>query len=43
MPVGTESKTKDGISFAKKKYNAEPKIYFCGSAKDLKTCLKKRN
>ena len=22
MPVGTESKTKDGISFAKKKYNA---------------------
>jgi hypothetical protein len=41
MPVGTESKTKDGISFAKKKYNAEPKIYFCGSAKDLKTCLKK--
>jgi hypothetical protein len=41
MPVGTETKTKDGISFAKKKYNAEPKIYFCGSAKDLKTCLKK--
>jgi hypothetical protein len=41
MPVGTETKTKDGISFAKKNYNAEPKIYFCGSAKDLKTCLKK--
>ena len=41
MPVGTETITKDGISFAKKKYNAEPKIYFCGSAKDLKTCLKK--
>jgi hypothetical protein len=42
MPVGTETKTKDGISFMKKKnYNAEPKIYFCGSAKDLKTCLKK--
>jgi hypothetical protein len=41
MPVGTETKTKDGISFHKKKYDAEPKIYFCGSAKDLKTCLKK--
>jgi hypothetical protein len=41
MPVGTETQTKDGISFAKKKFNAEPKIYFCGSAKDLKTCLKK--
>ena len=41
MPVGTETISKDGISFAKKKYNAEPKIYFCGSAKDLKTCLKK--
>jgi hypothetical protein len=41
MPVGTETKTKDGISFAKKNYNSEPKIYFCGSAKDLKTCLKK--
>jgi hypothetical protein len=41
MPVGTEIKTKDGISLIKKNYNAEPKIYFCGSAKDLKTCLKK--
>jgi hypothetical protein len=42
MPVGTETKTKDGISFMKKKnYNAEPKIYFCGNSKDLKTCLKK--
>ena len=41
MPVGTETKTNDGISFAKKKYDAEPKIYFCGSAKDLKTCLAK--
>jgi hypothetical protein len=41
MPVGTETKTKDGISFIKKNYNAEPKIFFCGSAKDLKTCLKK--
>ena len=41
MPVGTETKTTDGISFAKKNYNAEPKIYFCGSAKDLKTCLDK--
>ena len=41
MPIGTETKTIDGISFAKKNYNAEPKIYFCGSAKDLKTCLDK--
>ena len=41
MPVGTKTKTNDGISFAKKKYDAEPKIYFCGSAKDLKTCLAK--
>jgi hypothetical protein len=41
MPIGTETTTKDGISFIKKNYNAEPKIYFCGSAKDLKTCLKK--
>jgi len=41
MPVGTETTTKDGISFIKKNYNAEPKIFFCGSAKDLKTCLKK--
>jgi hypothetical protein len=24
-----------------KNYNAEPKIFFCGSAKDLKTCLDK--
>jgi hypothetical protein len=41
MPVGTEQKSENGISFTKKNYNAEPKIYFCGSAKDLKTCLKK--
>ena len=41
FPVGSESKTFEGMSLAKKKYNAEPKIYFCGSAKDLKTCLKK--
>jgi hypothetical protein len=39
FPVGTEKSTKDGISFVKKNYNVEPKIYFCGSAKDLKTCL----
>ena len=39
FPVGTEKPTIDGISFIKKNYNAEPKIYFCGSAKDLKTCL----
>ena len=42
FPVGTETTTKDGISFIKKNYNAEPKIYFCGSAKDLKTCLDKQ-
>ena len=41
MPIGTETKTTDGISFAKKNYNTEPRIYFCGSAKDLKTCLDK--
>jgi hypothetical protein len=41
MPVGTETTTKDGISFIKKNYNAEPKIYFCGNSKDLQTCLKK--
>ena len=41
MPVGTSNTSENGISFAKKNYNAEPKIYFCGSAKDLKTCLKK--
>ncbi|MDC1023966.1 hypothetical protein OAQ83_02645 [Nitrosopumilus sp.] len=41
MPVGTETTTKDGISFIKKNYNTEPKIYFCGNSKDLKTCLKK--
>ena len=41
MKVGTETTTKDGISFIKKNYNAEPKIYFCGGAKDLKTCLDK--
>jgi hypothetical protein len=37
MPVGSDTKTKDGISYAKKNKSAEPKIYFCGSAKDLKT------
>jgi hypothetical protein len=42
MPVGSDTKTKDGISYAKKNNSAEPKIYFCGSAKDLKTCLKKQ-
>ena len=41
MPVGTETTTKDGMSFIKKNYNTEPKIYFCGNSKDLKTCLKK--
>jgi hypothetical protein len=43
MPVGTEAKSKDGISFVKKKYNAEPKIYFCGNSKDLKTCLSNKS
>ncbi len=41
MPIGTETKTTDGISFAKKNYNTEPRIYFCGNSKDLKTCLDK--
>jgi hypothetical protein len=41
MPVGTSNTSENGISFAKKNYNAEPKIYFCGNSKDLKTCLKK--
>jgi hypothetical protein len=41
FPVGNEKSSKNGISFAKKNYNAEPKIFFCGSAKDLKTCMKK--
>ena len=26
-----------------KNYNAEPKIFFCGSAKDLETCMKKEH
>jgi len=42
MPVGNETVTKDGITFAQKKYNAEPKIYLCGNSKDLKTCLDKQ-
>jgi hypothetical protein len=41
MPVGTSNTSENGISFAKKNYDAEPKIYFCGNSKDLKTCLKK--
>ena len=41
FPVGNEKSSKNGISFAMKNYNAEPRIYFCGSAKDLKTCLNK--
>ena len=41
MPVGAETKTKDGISYAKRTMNAEPQIFFCGNSKDLKTCLKK--
>ncbi|WP_067956985.1 hypothetical protein [Nitrosopumilus sp. Nsub] len=41
FPVGNEKSSKNGISYAMKNYNAEPKIFFCGSAKDLETCLKK--
>ena len=41
FPVGNEKSSKNGISFAMKNYNAEPKIFFCGSAKDLATCLDK--
>jgi hypothetical protein len=41
MPVGTSNTSENGISFAKKNYDAEPKIYFCGNSKVLKTCLKK--
>jgi len=41
FPVGNEKSSKNGMSFAMKNYNAEPKIFFCGSAKDLETCLKK--
>jgi hypothetical protein len=41
FPVGNEKSSKNGISFAKKNYNAEPKIFFCGNSKDLKTCMKK--
>ena len=41
FPVGNEKSSKNGISYAMKNYNAEPKIFFCGSAKDLATCLDK--
>ena len=41
FPVGNEKSSKNGISYAMKNYNGEPKIFFCGSAKDLKTCLDK--
>ena len=41
FPVGNEKSSKNGVSFAMKNYNAEPRIFFCGSAKDLKTCLDK--
>jgi hypothetical protein len=43
FPVGNEKSSKNGMSFAMKNYNAEPKIFFCGSAKDLETCLKKEH
>ena len=43
FPVGNEKSSKNGISFAMKNYNAEPKIFFCGSAKDLETCMKKEH
>ena len=41
FPVGNQNSSENGISYAMKKYNVEPKIFFCGSAKDLKTCLDK--
>ena len=41
FPVGNQKSSENGISYAMKNYNAEPKIFFCGSAKDLKTCLDK--
>jgi len=41
FPVGNQNSSENGISYAMKNYNAEPKIFFCGSAKDLKTCLEK--
>ena len=41
FPVGNEKSSKNGMSFAMKNYNAEPQIFFCGSAKDLATCLDK--
>ena len=41
FPVGNQKFSENGISYALKNYNAEPKIFFCGSAKDLKTCLDK--
>ena len=43
FPVGNEKSSKNGISFAMKNYNAEPKIFFCGSAKDLETRMKKEH
>jgi len=39
--VGNEKSSTNGISFAMKNYNAEPKIFFCGNSKDLATCLDK--
>lgn len=40
FPVGNEKMSNNGISY-KHKANAEPKIFFCGNSKDLKTCMKK--
>jgi len=37
FPVGNEKSSKNGISYAMKNYNAEPKIFFCGNSKDLAT------
>jgi hypothetical protein len=39
--VGNEKSSKNGISYAMKNYNAEPKIFFCGNSKDLATCIDK--
>ena len=33
FPVGNQKFSENGISYALKNYNAEPKIFFCGSAK----------
>ena len=41
FPVGNGKSSNNGISYAMKNYNAEPKIFFCGNSKDLATCMDK--